>query len=413
MPLIERVIYSAVEAGVNDFYVITGYREERIRATLKEVFDRQGIRITPIFNKNWRRENGISLLRAKKYLHEPFLLLMADHLFDPEIARKLIEYDLADDEMVLAVDRNIHNNGYIDFEDVTKVLTKKGKILDISKDLTDFNGFDTGIFLCNPSIFRVLERSNALFKDSRLSRGMKILASEGRANAIDINGNFWIDVDDQKSFKRAEKLLLDNLGNKQNDGPISHYLNRPLSVRISRKLVNYNITPNQISIFTFLSSVVASVFFMFAGYPALLAGGILAQFASIIDGCDGEIARLKHLTDSYGGWLDSVLDRYADAFLLFGLTWHAYMEKMDILILPIGFFALIGSFMVSYTAVKYDNLPNRQLGSFSKFRIGRDVRIFLIFLGALFNQAFAVLLIIAVVMNAESIRRLIISRNPK
>lgn len=413
VPLIERVISSAVEAGVNDFYVITGYREERIRATLKQVFDRQGISITPIFNKNWRRENGISLLRAKKYLHEPFLLLMADHLFDPEIARRLIEFDLADDEMVLAVDRNIHNNAYIDFEDVTKVLAKKGKILDIGKDLTDFNGFDTGIFMCNPSIFSVLERSNALFKDSRLSKGMQILASEGRANMIDINGNFWIDVDDQKSFNRAEKLLLDNLGKKQNDGPISHYLNRPLSVRISRKLVNYSITPNQISFFTFLTSVVASVFFMFAGYPALLAGGILAQFASIIDGCDGEIARLKHLTDSYGGWLDSVLDRYADAFLLFGLTWHTYLEKMDILVLPIGFFAIIGSFMISYTAVKYDNLPNRQIGSFSKFRIGRDVRIFLIFLGALFNQAFAVLLIIAIVMNAETLRRLIFRRNLK
>ena len=220
-------------------------------------------------------------------------------------------------------------------------------------------------------------------------------------------------MDDQKSFKRAEKLLLDNLVNKLNDGPISHYLNRPLSVRISRKLVDYSITPNQISMFTFLTSVVASVLFMFAGYPALLAGGMLAQFASIIDGCDGEIARLKHLTKSYGGWLDSVLDRYSDAFLLFGLTWHTYLEKMDTLILPIGFLAIIGSFMVSYTAVKYDNLPNRQISSFSKFRIGRDVRIFLIFLGALFNQAFAVLMIIAAVMNAETIRRLIISRNPK
>ena len=413
VPLIERTIHSAMEAGADDFYVVTGYREELIRIILKQLFDRDGIRITPIFNENWRKENGISLLRAKEYLHEPFLLLMADHLFDPAIVRKLLEFNLHDTEMVLAVDRNIHNNPNINFEDVTKVLTNNGKIVDIGKDLTDFNGFDTGIFLCNPSIFSVLERSKKQFKDSRLSKGIQILASEGRANAIDINGNFWIDVDDQQSFKRAERLLLENLGNKQNDGPISHYINRPLSVRISRKLVNYSITPNQISFFTFFTSVVASVFFMFAGYPALLAGGILAQFASIIDGCDGEIARLKHLTNSYGGWLDSVLDRYADAFLIFGLTWHIYLEKMDILVLQLGFFALIGSFMVSYTAVKYDSLPNKQLSSFSKFRIGRDVRIFLIFLGALFNQAFAALLIIAVISNAETLRRLFIRRNLK
>ena len=152
---------------------------------------------------------------------------------------------------------------------------------------------------------------------------------------------------------------------------------------------------------------------MLAGYPALLAGGILAQFASVIDGCDGEVARLKFLTSRYGGWLDAVLDRYADALLLFGLTWHTYAESMDILILPIGFLALIGSFMVSYTAVKYDDFSNKQIDSNSRFRLGRDIRIFLIFLGALFNQAFAVLVIIAFVMNAETLRRLIFFRNVK
>ena len=411
--LIERVIYSAVEAGADDFYVVTGYDEEHIRALLKHVSDRQKIRITPIFNENWRKENGISILRAKKFLHERFLLLMADHLFDPAIVRKLTEIHLADDEIALAVDRNIHNNTYIDIKDVTMVWTEKGKILDIGKGLTDFNGFDTGIFLCSPSIFGALERSKEKFKGSSLSEGIQFLARDGRAKAVDLNGHFWIDVDDPKSLKHAEKYLLNNMGNKRNDGPISLYLNRPLSVMISRKLVNYSITPNQISIFTFLCSAAASVFLTLTGYTALLAGGILAQFASTIDGCDGEVARLKYLTSRYGGWLDSILDRYADALLLFGLTWHVYVEKMDLLILPIGFLALIGSFMVSYTAVKYDGLPipNKQIGTVNRFRLGRDVRIFLIFLGALFNQAFAELIIIAVAMNAETLRRLILFRN--
>lgn len=412
VPLIERVIYSAVEAGADDFYVVTGYNEDIIRALLKHVSDRQRIRITPIFNENWRKENGISILRAKEFLHEHFLLLMADHLFDPSIVSKLTEIHLADDEIVLAVDRNIHNNKNIDFEDVTRVRTEKGNILDIGKGLTDFNGFDTGIFLCSPSIFSALEESKEKSKDHSLSEGIRVLAKDGLAKAVDLNGHFWIDVDDNAAFKRAEKHLLNNMGNKPNDGPVSRYINRPLSVRISRRLVKYGITPNQISIFTFVCSVAASGLFTLAGYPALIVGGILAQFASVIDGCDGEIARLKYLTNRYGGWLDSVLDRYADALLLFGLTWHAYAEKMDLLILPIGFFAIIGSFMVSYTAVKYDDvLPNKQIGNISKFRLGRDVRIFLIFLGALFNQAFAALIIIAVVMNAETLRRLIPYRN--
>ncbi len=198
---------------------------------------------------------------------------------------------------------------------------------------------------------------------------------------------------------------------KPNDGPVSRYLNRPLSVRISHRLVNYGITPNQISLFSFLCSVLAAGLFALGGYAALLEGGLLAQFASVIDGCDGEVARLKFQTSGYGGWLDAVLDRYADSLLLFGLSWHAYADKTDSLILLTGFLAIIGSFMVSYTADKYDRLMRNRIRHGKGFRLGRDVRVFLIFLGALFNQATLTLVVIAAVMNVETIRRVIICRD--
>ena len=206
-------------------------------------------------------------------------------------------------------------------------------------------------------------------------------------------------------------MLLADLGDKPNDGPVSRHLNRPLSVKISRWLVNYGITPNQISLFSFLCSVLAAGLFALGGYPALLLGGFLAQFASVVDGCDGEVARLKFQTSPYGGWLDAVLDRYADALLLFGLTWHAYADKTDSLILLTGFLAIIGSFMVSYTADKYDRLMHARIRHGKGFRLGRDVRVFLIILGALLNQAALTLVVIAAVMNVETIRRVIICRD--
>jgi CDP-L-myo-inositol myo-inositolphosphotransferase len=175
--------------------------------------------------------------------------------------------------------------------------------------------------------------------------------------------------------------------------------------------VNYQITPNQISLFSFLSSILATGLFALGGYPTLLLGGILAQFASVIDGCDGEVARLKLQRSDYGRWLDAVLDRYADACLLFGLTWHAYTDKADSIILLTGFLAIIGSFMLSYTADKYDNLMRDLITHNQRFRLGRDVRVFLIFLGALFNQVYLTLAVIAVIMNFETIRRLIICRD--
>ena len=155
--------------------------------------------------------------------------------------------------------------------------------------------------------------------------------------------------------------------------------------------------------------MIAAGLFAVGNYWLLALGGLLAQFASIIDGCDGEVARLKYLSSDYGGWFDAVLDRYADAFLLFGLTWYVYSQNTSPLVLAIGFLAIIGSFMLSYTSDKYDNLMQNHIKK--SIRMGRDIRVFLIFLGAISNQAYIVLILIALIMNVETIRRIFIYRN--
>ncbi len=410
VPLIERVIRSAIKAGANDFCVVTGYQGGRVRAFLEDLAGRLGIPITTIVNNVWEKENGYSVLRAREYLREPFLLLMADHLFDPSIVRELMEFPIGDDEIILVVDGNTHNS-LVDMEDVTRVKTKDGKILKIGKGLKDLNGFDTGIFICTPAIFDALEQSAGDYGDASLTGAMRVLSADGRAIAVGTNGHFWIDVDDPAALKRAENAILATLRDKPNDGPVSHYLNRPISMRISRWLVNRKITPNHISLFSFFCSALAAGLFAFGNYSTLLMGGVLAQCASIIDGCDGEVGRLKSQSSRYGGWFDAVLDRYADALLLFGLMWHVYTNNANGLILLTGFLAIIGSFMLSYTADKYDNLMRNRINQSMKFRLGRDARVFLIFLGAILNQAFLTLVLIAVIMNIETIRRVIVCRN--
>ena len=411
VPLIERVIRSAMETGVNEFYVVIGHQHNLVRDFLEQLAKRLAIRITPLVNDDWEKENGLSVLKARDCLREPFLLLMADHLFDPSIVRKLIELPLADGEIALGVDGN-RSNPLIDLEDVTRVKTEGGKIRDIGKNMKEYNGFDTGLFVCTPAIFDALERCAEETGDTSLSGTVRRLATRGRANAVDINGYFWIDVDDPEAFQRAENALLDNLRGKTNDGPVARFLNRPLSIRISRRLINYSITPNQISLYSFLFSILAAGLIALGGYPALFLGGVLAQFASVIDGCDGEIARLKFQSSDYGKWLDAVLDRYADAFLLFGLTWHAYSERTESVVLFIGFMAIIGSFMLSYTADKYDRLMSHQIRQGKGLlRLGRDVRIFIIFLGAIFHLPFWTLTGIAILMNFETVRRIVLCRD--
>jgi len=396
-----------MEGGADEFYVVTGYQGEQVANFLKQLAKRLNVAITLIQNDEWQKENGFSVLKARDFITEPFLLLMSDHLFDPAIIRSLQKQPLNDGEVLLAVDTDI-NNPLVDMEDVTRVRIENGHILNIGKTIDDFNGFDTGLFLCTPAIFEALERACKIHNDTTLSAAIRVLAEDKHAKSVQIR-EFWIDVDDENAYLKAEKVMLDSLQGKSNDGPVSRWLNRPISIRFSKVLVNFNITPNQISFFSFVLSMIAAGLFALGNYWFLALGGIIAQLASIIDGSDGEVARLKYLSSDYGGWFDAVLDRYADAFLLFGLTWYVYGQNLSPWALGVGFLAIIGSFMLSYTADKYDKLMKNRIQK--GMRMGRDIRVFLIFLGAVLNQPYLILIVIAILMNVETIRRIIICRN--
>jgi len=407
LTLIERVILTAKRSGITNFYVVTGHNGEKVRLFLDDFSRERNIKITHIINEEWEKGNGLSVLKAETVLDENFILLMGDHIFDENILKQLKNEEVREGEVILAVDRRTNSNRLVDIEDVTKVFIDKGKVIDIGKSIIKYNAYDTGVFLCSTSIFTAIKKSITRNNDSSLSGAIKILAEQRKVEAFDIKNSFWIDVDDENTFQKAERCLIDKL-KKPSDGPISRYLNRPLSIKITEYLIKTDITPNQISVFSFILSLMSSTLFFLGSYITLLAGGVLAQISSIIDGCDGEVARLKYTESDFGGWFDAVLDRYADAFILFGLTYHAFISGNSILSLFIGFMAIIGSFMNSYTADKYDGLMKKKVKLNRGFRIGRDVRIFLIFVGAIINQPIFALLLVALLMNIENIRRVVV-----
>ena len=90
--------------------------------------------------------------------------------------------------------------------------------------------------------------------------------------------------------------------------------------------------------------------------------------------------------------------------------WHEFAAAGTSLSVLLGFAAIVGSFLNSYTADKYDGVMAQRLQGASYFRLGRDVRVFLIFLGAILNQPLFTLGVVAVVMNVEVVRRIMICR---
>ena len=218
VPLIERVILTALEAGVTEFFVVTGYQANPLKVFLSELSHRLGVGIIPIDNDDWEKENGLSVLKGRQFFHEPFLLLMADHLFDVSIAEDLLSFPLSNGEILLGVDRDALNP-LVDLEDVTRVKTQNGNILEIGKGIEGFDAFDTGIFYCGTAIFRAIEQCVEKKADASLSSAVQVLANKNRAKAIDIAGRFWIDIDDPAAFKRAENALLEEIPESSLNAP--------------------------------------------------------------------------------------------------------------------------------------------------------------------------------------------------
>lgn len=207
VPLLERAILSAKAAGVGRFVIVTGYLGERVERFAVEAGERHDVAVVTVRNPDWERENGLSVLAARGAIGSaPFFLTMADHLVDPGIYRLLARVPPGPGEVVLAVDGRIEGHPMVDLDDVTRVHTAAGLILAIGKGIAPHNAFDTGVFAATSGLFDALAASAAA-GETTLSGGMRILAAGGKAKVADVGGLFWLDVDDEAAFAKAERHL--------------------------------------------------------------------------------------------------------------------------------------------------------------------------------------------------------------
>lgn len=114
-------------------------------------------------------------------------------------------------------------------------------------------------------------------------------------------------VRSEAELQAVKARIIQNL-TKPTDGWASRYLNRPISTRISRVLVYTDITPNQFTFITGLLAFIPVYFVLKGGYWNWLIGATIYHLASVLDGVDGEIARMKMLHSKFGQWLDTIFD---------------------------------------------------------------------------------------------------------
>ncbi|MEE8109799.1 MAG: NTP transferase domain-containing protein, partial [bacterium] len=394
LSLAERTLCTCAKAGVRRFLVVLGHRSEEVRAHFKEIARRRGFEVETTVADDWALGNGASLLAASGRVgEEPFLITMVDHILDCGIYNRLLEAPPREGEICLAVDRNCRE--LFDERDTTKVCLTEDRVRAIGKDLRAWDAADTGVFLCTRAIFEGLGRARLCGRHT-LTDGVAELAEEGMVRAVDVTGKDWVDVDVPEALREAGRRLAGSIrkGKGNEDGLLSSWLNRPISVRLSVVLARTRITPNQITVASFLLALAGAGFFAPGTYALALLGGFLLQAASILDGCDGEVARLKESGSVRGAWLDSVLDRYADLAAAVAITFGYAGTHPGSLPWIAGMLAggsfLLASFVTKEYQLRYGvAYPNDMLNRLKH----RDIRLFFLFLGSLAGVPFAALLL--------------------
>ena len=326
--------------------------------------------------------NLYSVSLAVKHLDAgSFLLLMSDHIFERSILGKILSIQ-SEAAFTVCLDRKPSR---AEAKEGLKLALGEGAVVHADKTLSPRHGIDTGIILCRETSRPYIEKAiDDLGFKAKIADALNRAAAEGEVDYVDVTGKLWKDVDTPEDLIEARKVYWQILRKelvKPEDGLVSKYINRPISTRIS--IMAYRnglkIEPLAITLLSFSLGLVAS---FLLGLRVFIFGGLLVQLASLIDGVDGELARLYHKATLWGGYVDSVLDRISDVAIVAGLTLAS--PTADTLTAMLAVLAASNVVFVSYVTHNLGRLgvSTEQL---RKVPATRDARLFVVFVASLFS----------------------------
>ena len=371
--LVERAVRTLQGAGVGRVIVVVGFEADAVAARL------DGYDVEIVHADRWADGNGASLAAAEGLVgsEERFALVCGDHVFGDGALDDILRatgpavlVDLSPDPVV--------------WDEGTRVRIRGDRAVAFGKSL-DETAVDCGVFVFPAGVFAA-GRDAAERGDHSLSGAVNALIEKTGVHAVPIRpGSWWQDVDTPEDLIEVRTALRRSLG-KESDGAISRTLNRPLSTRITMAIAPLHLPPNLLSAVTFLIGVWAA-WSLSAGRGVV--GGLLTQLASVLDGCDGETARLQRTASSRGAALDGFLDRMVDGAVFAGIGLWAWTDlSPGLRVLVIG--AVMIGFGLLATGVKAPiavfEVPRRDEPRLIVLLGGRDARMLLLAAGSLLGM---------------------------
>ena len=162
---------------------------------------------------------------------------------------------------------------------------------------------------------------------------------------------------------------------------VKYIFKRKIVKLVSRGLIKLGITPNLATIMMLCSSIFS--FVSIWPFKNLLLFSILVFITALLDGCDGTIARITNSSSSFGGFFDSVMDRFSEFFIFLGLllfNWNRSLWNfLDVKV--IIYISFLASLMISYSRTRAECFFS---GDFDIGLMGRSERLFYLFITMIF-----------------------------
>ncbi|ASS76278.1 hypothetical protein CIG75_15885 [Tumebacillus algifaecis] len=207
--ILSRFLQGAEEANAfQEVVLITGYRHEQIAAAVEEWQQSHALPVRLVHNERYdETNNGYTLLCAKDFLHDGFVLTDGDLLLEDGILRRVASAT----DTHLAVDMQMK----LDEEAMKFVLDENGFVTELSKEISVERGLGESIGLCKINAEHVQGVIDHLAKlveqgeeNEYYERAFQELIHEGwQLKVVDVGDLRWVEVDDQKDLARAEQIF--------------------------------------------------------------------------------------------------------------------------------------------------------------------------------------------------------------
>ncbi len=189
---------------------------------------------------------------------------------------------------------------------------------------------------------RVPGLTRSLLRKTPLEEVKNLLNEAPQPQIRTIDEPELIRVQEPEDRGPAEELLLQGLI-KPTESWLSRNFERKVSLSISRRLLHTEITPNQVSIFSLLMGLASALLFLPDNKGLHVSGGLLLLFSSIVDGCDGELARLRYQESRVGSWLDFLGDNLVHMAVFLCIGFGLYQRGEGTVYLLLGIAAAVST----------------------------------------------------------------------